>query len=254
MPLRADANRTNAPERRPVTLSDIEILRDAILECDAKFVTIDPFVAFLPADVNAHKDQDVRRVLARLKELAEETGAAIVLVRHLRKTEDGNAVYRGGGSIGIVGAARVGLLVARDPDDPKRRVLAVTKNNLAKEMPSLSFELADSLNGAARVHWLGTSKHSADELVAPHRSKEHSAALAEAELFLSDILCAGPIPANEAKTQAEEAGISKRTLDRATDSLGVSARRLGFGKGAQWVWAMPLQSTQSVVPGSTESY
>jgi RecA-family ATPase len=129
-----------APDRRPPTLLDIDALRKAILEVGAKLVTIDPLMAFLPSEIDSYRDQDVRRGLAPLKDLAEETGAAIVLVRHLNKNQGGSAIYRGGGSIGIVGAARVGLLVAKDPDDAQRRVLAVTKNNLPKEMPSLAFE------------------------------------------------------------------------------------------------------------------
>jgi hypothetical protein len=32
-----------------------------------------------------HRDQDVRRALAPLKTLAEETGVAMVVVRHLNK-------------------------------------------------------------------------------------------------------------------------------------------------------------------------
>ena len=40
--------------------------------------------------------------------------------------------------IGIIGAARSGLLAARDPDDETRRVLAVTKANLAERAPSLA--------------------------------------------------------------------------------------------------------------------
>ena len=87
-------------------------------------MTIDPLVAFFGSKTDAHRDQDVRRVLAPLAALAESTGAAVVAIRHLNKNVGGNALYRGGGSIGFIAAAGSGLLVAKDPEDDARRVLA----------------------------------------------------------------------------------------------------------------------------------
>jgi len=66
----------------------------------------------------------VRRALAPLAKLAEETGVAVVVVRHLTQSSGGNPLYRGQGSIGIIGAARSALLVAKHPEDEGLRVLA----------------------------------------------------------------------------------------------------------------------------------
>jgi hypothetical protein len=71
-------------------------------------------MAFLSGQVDSHRDQGVRRVLASLAYMASRTGAAVVIVRHMNK-DTGSALYRGSGSIGIVGGARAGLLVAPDP-------------------------------------------------------------------------------------------------------------------------------------------
>lgn len=64
-------------------------------------------MAHLPGDVNSFRDQDVRAALGPLSTFAEEAGVAVVAVRHLNKKTGGPAIYRGGGSIGITGAARV---------------------------------------------------------------------------------------------------------------------------------------------------
>jgi len=130
---------------------DIGVIRRGIEQVQARLVVIDPLMAFLSGDVNSHRDQDVRRALAPLAKLAEETGAALVVVRHLNKSSDGNALYRGGGSIGIVGQARSALLVARHPEDDRRRVLASLKSNLAEPAPSLAFTFTEAANGAVRV-------------------------------------------------------------------------------------------------------
>jgi predicted ATP-dependent serine protease len=67
-------------------------LEQRIRALDARLVVIDPLMAAISAKVDAHKDQDVRRVLAELRNLAERTGAAVVAVRHLRKAIDGRAI------------------------------------------------------------------------------------------------------------------------------------------------------------------
>ena len=87
-------------------------------------VVVDPIMAFLFGDVNSNREQDVRRALTPLKRMAERTGAAVVLVHHLNKTQDGDPLYRGGGSIGIIGGDRSGMVVGPHPDSDELRVLA----------------------------------------------------------------------------------------------------------------------------------
>jgi hypothetical protein len=149
----------SAAHRLP-TLRDVAAIAEAIGRVAAKLVTIDPLVAYLPSKVNAHHDAHMRGVLVALADLAARTEAAVVVVRHLNKRNDtGNPLYRGGGSIGIIGAARSGLLVARDPDDPTgtRRVLASTKCNLTVAPPALAFHLESVPTGVARVVWTARS-------------------------------------------------------------------------------------------------
>src|SRR5262249_54251981 len=143
--------------RLPVLPFDTAMVRLAIRQMAAKLVVIDPLAAFLGGETNMHKDQDIRRALHPLAVVAQETGAAIIVIRHLNKLAGGNPLYRGGGSIGIIGAARSGLLVAPDPDNPDRRILASSKCNLAKKPASLSFDISTASNGALRLGWIGES-------------------------------------------------------------------------------------------------
>jgi hypothetical protein len=205
----------------------------------AILVVVDPMTAYLGAEVNAHRDTDIRRALFPLGRLAEETGAAVVVVRHLNKGGSSNPLYRGGGSIGIIGAARSGLLVAKDPDNPNRRILAGTKCNLAKLPPSLAFDLTPADNGALRVRWMGESAHTGESLLAAPRDDEDRDAVQEAVEVLRSILEAGPVGAEEAKKEARKAGIAERTLLRAKDLLGVKSRKAGFA--GSWKWFLPNQ-------------
>ena len=229
-------------ERQIAIPDDLHVIEAAIERVGAVLVVIDPLMAFLPGDVNSHRDQDVRRALAPLARLAERTGAAVVVIRHLNKGAGGNALYRGGGSIGIVGAARSGLLIAKHPEDDGRRVLASIKSNLAAPAPSLVFGLSSTESGAVQVDWKGESDLDAAALLSAPADHEERSALSEAQEFLRKVLAEGPEPASEVKREADSAGISKRTLDRARQSLGVASEREGEpGKrgGGTWYWSLP---------------
>jgi hypothetical protein len=239
-----DVHPEGAPPRPPELPADLFLLEDLVKSKAAALVVIDPLMAFLSGQVDSHRDQDVRRVLASLGYMAARTGAAVVIVRHMNKGA-GSALYRGSGSIGIVGAARSGLLVAPDPDDEGRRILAMTKSNLAKMPEALAYRLVDDERySCARVVWDGASARTANDLVRPRVDEEEAPALAEAVRVLQEVLADGPLSAGNVKRFAAQAGVAERTLQRARHALGVTARRQGFGPGAVYVWAMPADPPQ----------
>jgi hypothetical protein len=130
-------------------------------------------------------------------------------------------------------------MVAADPEDPERRVLACTKSNLAPMPASLAFRLVEAENGVARVEWSGQSKHSADALLAASDAAVEASgergALAEADAFLREFLRTGARPVAEVEAAARAAGITKRTLRRARLGL-VTARKSALRGG--WLLAL----------------
>jgi len=174
----------------------------------------------------------------------------VVVVRHMNKGQ-GSALYRGSGSIGIVGAARAGLLVAPDPDDEGRQVLAVSKSNLGPKASSLAYKIVeDERYKVARVVWDGASKHTASDLVRARVDEDEAPALAEAMRVLKEILADGPLAAGNVKRMAATAGVAERTLQRARHALGVTARRQGVGPGAVYVWSMPADPPEARAQGT----
>jgi hypothetical protein len=220
---------------QPLTLpDDAHLLERAIREARATLAIVDPIMAFLNPHVDAHKDQHVRRALAALAAVAERTGAAIVLVRHLNKAAQGNALYRGAGSIGIAGAARSVLVVAKDPADDSRRILAQVKSNLAAPVASLGFVL-ESTDSGSRVRWIGERLLSADELLAAQGATgDERSALADAVGFLREALNGGPRSAKELELEATKVEIRPRTLRRARETLGVISHKSGPNYTAEW--------------------
>lgn len=194
-------------------------------------VIVDPLMAFLGGGVDSHRDHDIRRVLHELKTMAEETGVALLIIRHLNKTPGGSALYRGGGSIGIIGAARSGLLVAPHPDDEGTRILASTKSNLAQLPPSLTYRIVgDERYDCARVVWGANTDLRADQLLNPPKESKVEVAME----FLEDELADGPMAATDLFAAAKEQDISVITLRRAKKELGIGAFRLGGSDGGWW--------------------
>jgi hypothetical protein len=198
-------------------------------------------MAYLGADTNSNRDQDVRRALAPLAAMLERTGAACALVRHLNKMQGGTALYRGGGSIGLSGAARMVLLVARDPDDELASVLAPQKCNLGPQPPALRFRLAGSTEtDAASVAWDEQPVNiNAAGLLAAAGDDDERSALGEAAEWLRDYLSLGSRPAAEIISEARRADIAEKTLRRAKTCIGARTHREGFGPGSRVLWFLP---------------
>lgn len=244
---------TKRPPSLPHDLGHLE----AIVAAErAPLVVVDVLNAYLGAQVDSYKDTDVRRVMHALKDMAERTGACVLLLRHLTKGSGGaNALYRGGGSIGIMGAARLGMIAAVDPDDDDRRVLAVGKSNLAAKPPALLYRLVssvpDEVGGVARVQWEGTSEHSADGLLVSRDDREGSDA-DDAVAVLADVLADGPVWAKDAFDAMREAGFSKDQAKRAKSKLGVTTVKVGAPGDAVtgWQWSLPPRREHQGSQGS----
>lgn len=233
----------------PVTLADVEALEDAIRAVRPDLVVVDPLQAFLGADVDMHRSNETRPVLAGIARLAETYGCAIVLIRHLSKAQQ-KVMYRGQGSIDIVAAARSGLLVGEHPTDPRQRVFAHFKSSLAPNGPSLAFEIREG-----SFLWAGRVDISAEQLGGPPASDEDRDALADAKAFLLEVLGGGPVPVKEVLAEAAKASISKRTVERAKAALAVASKRRSAGNtgGGEWVWALPNTAENKAAPNPAEA-
>lgn len=93
-------------------------------------------------------------------------------MRHLTKNGGENALYRGGGSIAFIGLARLGLMVAKDPSDEEKCVLAPIKSNIGKIAAHLTYSVvSDEDQGDDRpyIKWEGVNSCSVKELMTPQQ-------------------------------------------------------------------------------------
>lgn len=217
---------------------DIEALGNLLgKHKDCRLITIDPMQAYLDG-TDSHRNSDVRSLLMPLKELAERNRVAIVCVDHLNKGGNTNSLYRSMGSIAFIGASRAAYAVARDKDDPKRRLFLPQKNNLAPESQGLAFTISSATNGAPILLWDAEPVTiTADEALSPHFEDEQSPKRSAAQDWLRDLLRDGPLPANEVREQAEQSGQAWATVRRAQDALGIKPTKTRFD--GQWTWSLP---------------
>ena len=218
---------------KELSLSDARI-EEALIATGAKLFILDPLQAYLGADVDMHRANEVRPILKRISYIAEKTGCAIVVVGHLNKGTN-QSQYRGLGSIDIQAAARSVLTVGRIKGNQYLRAFAQGKNNLAPEGSSIAFEL----NPDTGFHWIGTHPVTVDELLSGKYDKETAAELAQN--FLLSELTGKVIPATEIFNMADERDISDRTLNRVKSAAGVRS----FKKNNQWFWTIDGGSAEA---------
>jgi hypothetical protein len=153
-------------------------------------------------------------------------------------------MYRGGGSIGIIGAARSALLIEKSPTNSDERIVARTKGNLSAPPKAIAFRLVTA-NDVARVEWLEESEVTADELLAANAeisAPKKQSKVEIAKRFLEGLLESGPVATLEVDELAEEAGISTTgALRRAAADLGVERTK---GVGGHWFSSLPAHVAQ----------
>src|SRR5690606_23340966 len=101
----------------PVFPTDVDGSEEIVVERGGRLIVVDVLFAYLARGFDPYKDADMRRALTPIATMAGRTGATVILIRHMSKVGGAKAMYRGGGSIAIIGLSRAGFLVARDPDD-----------------------------------------------------------------------------------------------------------------------------------------
>ncbi|HKB35030.1 MAG TPA: AAA family ATPase [Gemmataceae bacterium] len=232
---------------------DLDVIAKAIKDVHTALVVIDPLMAFLTG-IDSHNEQSSRQVLKQISKVASETGCAFLAQRHWNKGGGQKAIYRGGGSIAFTAHARCSHLVAVDPDDDKARLLAVVKNNRGPKAPTLRYclepvevKIAGEQDTLCRVVWCGTSPYTADQLVsqpATEQEKEEAeekktkSALA-LELLRNLLQEKGKVAVKEAETTVMGAGVSRATVERASNKLQVVLSHETVDGVRIYYWTLP---------------
>ena len=215
----------------PLTLADKRI-ENAIRENNARLVIIDPLQAFLGANVDMNRANEVRPILRRLADTAQNTNCAIVMIGHLNKASGSQSTYRGLGSIDITAVVRSLLFIGKVKTDPTTRVIVHEKSSLAPPGQSLAFSLGDEKG----FWWIGAYDISAEDLLAGGEGNKTELKQELAVKLITEFLAEGKkVSIAEINAEARERGISERTVRLAKNSMGDKIASERQGKD-WWIW------------------
>lgn len=215
----------------PLTLVD-ERIEKAIRENSARLVIIDPLQAFLGANVDMNRANEVRPIFRRLAEVAQDTNCAIVMIGHLNKASGTQSTYRGLGSIDITAVVRSLLFIGKVKADPTTRVIVHEKSSLAPPGQSLAFSLGDEKG----FRWIGAYDISAEDLLAGGEGSKTELKQEQAAKLIDEFLSdGGKASIAEINKEAAERGISERTVRLARNAMGDKIASVRQGKD-WWIW------------------
>ena len=198
-----------------LTLSD-ERIEKAIIENNARLVIIDPIQAYLGADVDMNRANEVRPIFMRLGQVAQRTGCAILLIGHLNKAAGMQSLQRGLGSIDIAAAVRSVLFIGKLKHDPTMRILTHEKSSLAPPGVSLAFSLGDE--GGFR--WVGEYDITADEMLSGIEPQRETKTQQAKDLICTLLAGGKQVFSEDIDKAALERGIPGRTVRDAKRELG----------------------------------
>ena len=198
-----------------LTLSD-ERIEKAIIENNARLVIIDPIQAYLGADVDMNRANEVRPIFMRLGQVAQRTGCAILLIGHLNKAAGMQSLQRGLGSIDIAAAVRSVMFIGKLKHDPTMRILTHEKSSLAPPGASLAFSLGDE--GGFR--WVGEYDITADEMLSGIEPQRETKTQQAKDLICALLAGGKQVFSEDIDKAALERGIPGRTVRDAKRELG----------------------------------
>ena len=198
-----------------LTLSD-ERIEKAIVENNARLVIIDPIQAYLGADVDMNRANEVRPIFMRLGQVAQRTGCAILLIGHLNKAAGMQSLQRGLGSIDIAAAVRSVMFIGKLKHDPTMRILTHEKSSLAPPGTSLAFSLGDE--GGFR--WVGEYDITADEMLSGIEPQRETKTQQAKDLICALLAGGKQVFSEDIDKAALERGIPGRTVRDAKRELG----------------------------------
>ena len=224
------------------TLTDVAALETALkAHSDCRLLIVDPIGSFLGGDTDAHRDNEVRSVLAPVARLAEQYGVAVLVIAHKRKSGGTYADDLAIGSRAFTGLARANWHLTRDKDNKARRLLLPGGCNYVGEVDGWAFTIHGE---PPAISWeRDPVAMTADEALAQENGEGEGPGRPDDERCeavdwladeLADLL---EHPVADLRGRAHEAGYAWRTVQRAARELRVIVHRASFG-GA-YIWRLP---------------
>jgi len=222
--------------------TDTDRLKE-VMPANARLIIVDPIVSAIAGD--SHKNAEVRRGLQPLVDLAAEHNCAILGITHFSKGTGGrDPVERLTGSQAFGALARTVFVAAKHQDEEgeSKRIFCKAKSNISTDKGGFEYSLTqiklDEGIESSAIVWGERLEGTARELLSQAEEfDEDGESPGDAKRFLQDLLSDGPMWAKDIFKDADQAGYSKRTMQRTRKVIGVNAVKDGMKGG--WKWELP---------------
>ena len=195
-------------EEKQLSMTDDRIEK-AIRQNNVRLMIMDPIQAYLGANVDMNRANEIRPLFRHLSTIAERTGCAIVLIGHLNKSSGSQSDYRSLGSIDIAAAVRSILFVEKVEKEKEQdiRVVYQQKDSLAKKENPVAFSL-----GEEGLKWLGEYDISIEDLLMGKAGTKKETKLEKAQKLILELLTKRKVMClEELEAELLAYGISSRT-------------------------------------------
>ena len=237
-------------EERPFQIDDedaLELVYEGLSRVRPDLVVFDTINTYI-GKADTHKSSETQQALAQFMEIAKRFNCSVLVIRHLTKSSKERALYRGQGSIAFAGMARVIMTVGQHPEEDDTRVMAVTKINVTRKPPALTFNidpLPDTLKyqDRSRFRWGEFVDLSSEEILTVHPKKEEKSDKREAiEEFLQDMLDDGRVRLSAIERAAQARGYGMKTVKAVAEEIGVVVfEEKGSGMRKVTYWRLPSE-------------
>lgn len=226
-------------ERELALDQDLALLENTLASHkQTRLVMIDPITNYF-GHANVNKDQEIRRVLVPIKNVAERTGVTFIGVGHFNKRDGVAALQRISGGVAFPGVARATWMFAKNPEADGEYLMLLVKGNLTKRRDGLRYRIVEKIiplpnekqTGVPVIDWLGKSETSADSVVETAGNPEEKKK-AKAKRFLLDFLANGDQPSETIIAEGAKQGIGRSNLFDAKKELGIRA----YKDAGCWWW------------------
>lgn len=195
-------------DEKQLSMTDDRIEK-AIRQNNVRLMIMDPIQAYLGANVDMNRANEIRPLFRHLSTIAERTGCAIVLIGHLNKSSGSQSDYRSLGSIDIAAAVRSILFVEKVEKEKEQdiRVVYQQKDSLAKKENPVAFSL-----GEEGLKWLGEYDISIEDLLMGRAGTKKETKLEKAQKLILELLTKRKVMClEELEAELLAYGISSRT-------------------------------------------
>jgi putative DNA primase/helicase len=215
---------------------------------DVKLLVVDPIASVLPESINPNQQNQVRRAMDRMSNLAYSLGIAVVIVMHWAKDRTLSGANKTAGSVQFGAAMKMSWGVVQSEDDPRNvRLLVPQKSNISGNHKSLRFSIHGVEYSSIRtretietskIEYEGLVDDDPEMLMNPLQENENHVVRA-CGFIRKKFRDQDRLPAGTLLEEAEREGIPRWALYKAKKRLGIEDVKEGKFQGRAFWFRRP---------------